>query len=80
MQFPDYNFHTLKDKARFVGHSEVLEYLKGYCDEFELEKFIRFGTRVEKVERKGDFWHVESVENRENGEKVFSKDEFDKLM
>ena len=63
-----------------MGHSEVLEYLEGYCEKFELEKFIRFGTRVKKVERKGDFWHVESVENGASGETVFLEDQFDKLI
>ena len=76
MQFPDYDFHTLQNKARFVGHEEVLNYLKGYCKKFSIEKFIQFETRVERVYRKDDKWYVES--KTKNG-KVES-DDFDKLM
>ena len=42
----------------FPHHAKILEYLKSYCEEFDLLRHIRFNTTAEKVEKKGEIWHV----------------------
>lgn len=44
-----------RDPRRFPGHGEVLEYLRGFAEEFRLEELVRFGREV---------WHVGLVEDR----------------
>ncbi|KAL7161264.1 hypothetical protein ACSBR2_041834 [Camellia fascicularis] len=49
MGFTDFPFVAKKgrDTRRFPGHSELLLYLKDFCERFELREMIRFNTRVE---------------------------------
>ncbi|CAL5444945.1 unnamed protein product [Camellia sinensis] len=49
MGFIDFPFVAKKgrDTRRFPGHSELLLYLKDFCERFELREMIRFNTRVE---------------------------------
>ncbi|PIA39492.1 hypothetical protein AQUCO_02600146v1 [Aquilegia coerulea] len=51
MGFTDFPFLAKKgrDMRRFPGHSELLQYLKDFCDWFGLREMIRFNTRVEYV-------------------------------
>ena len=44
--------------GEFPHHSQVLDYLKSYCENFDLFRHIRFNTTVEKVEKKGDLWYT----------------------
>ena len=48
MAFPDFPFPASEDS--FLHHSQVLDYLKLYCSNFQLEKFIKFNTKVSKVQ------------------------------
>ncbi|CAL5441816.1 unnamed protein product [Camellia sinensis] len=49
MGFTDFPFVAKKgrDTRRFPGHSELLLYLKDFCERFELREMIRLNTRVE---------------------------------
>lgn len=42
----------------FPHHSKILEYLRSYCEHFDLYRHMRFNTTVEKVEKKDNLWHV----------------------
>ncbi|NNE26039.1 MAG: NAD(P)-binding domain-containing protein [Saprospiraceae bacterium] len=43
----------------YPSHSELLEYFRSYVQHFNLEPFIKFNTRVEKVEKtEDDKWRV----------------------
>ncbi|KAL5725917.1 hypothetical protein ACHQM5_009001 [Ranunculus cassubicifolius] len=76
MGFTDFPFVAKKgrDMRRFPGHSELLLYLKDFCDCFGLREMIRFNTRVEYVglldlaKFGRDKWIVRSKEMK--GEKV----------
>lgn len=42
----------------FATHQNVLNYLEDYVKKYDLEKYIRFNTSVEKVYKKGKKWYV----------------------
>ncbi|XP_078484088.1 uncharacterized protein LOC100175875 [Ciona intestinalis] len=48
MAFPDFPFN--KSLPSFIKHTDVLNYLESYCDEYKLRNHIEFSTLVEKVE------------------------------
>ncbi|XP_033127746.1 flavin-containing monooxygenase FMO GS-OX-like 4 isoform X2 [Anneissia japonica] len=48
MAFPDFPFD--KNLPSFIGHQDVLKYLINYSEAYELNKFIKFHTRVESVQ------------------------------
>ena len=55
-QYPDY---PMPDHyPDFPHHTQVLEYLRGYADHFNLREHISFGSRVERVVRADDGWSV----------------------
>ncbi|XP_031502630.1 flavin-containing monooxygenase FMO GS-OX-like 4 [Nymphaea colorata] len=56
MGFLDYPFTALAggDSRRFPGYGEVAAYLADFARDFDLEKWIRFGTNVVHVVRVGD--------------------------
>lgn len=37
----------------------VLEYLNSYVKAFEVDRLIKYNTRVDKLLKKGDIWEVE---------------------
>ncbi|XP_077971930.1 uncharacterized protein LOC144427120 isoform X1 [Styela clava] len=47
MELSDHKFP--KDTPTFLSHKLVLEYLKSYCDKFNLTNYIKFGHKVELV-------------------------------
>ena len=47
MQFPDFPFS--KTIRTFSRHEDVFNYLKDYCEHFDLRKFIKFKTKVKHV-------------------------------
>ena len=47
MIFP--GFHFPSHLPSFVHHSDVLEYLQSYKNHYDLSKFIKLGTFVEKI-------------------------------
>ncbi|XP_028753629.1 flavin-containing monooxygenase FMO GS-OX-like 9 [Neltuma alba] len=51
MGFTDFPFSVKKgrDMRRFPSHTELLQYLKDFCQSFRLREMIRFNTRVEYV-------------------------------
>lgn len=51
MGFSDFPFLVKKgrDMRRFPSHTELLQYLKDFCDWFGLREIIRFNTRVDHV-------------------------------
>ena len=76
MAFPDFPFQDLEES--FVHHSQVLDYLKQYCEHFQLERFIQFNTMVEKVKPSEDTkWTVISKCLKTSQETV---EEFDSVM
>lgn len=49
--FPfDYAFPGSSDPARFCSHEEVLRYLAAFARHFDLERWVRFDTQVQRVE------------------------------
>ncbi|GAV29451.1 hypothetical protein PMKS-002951 [Pichia membranifaciens] len=42
----------------FATHQNVLNYLNNYVKKYDLLKYIRFNTSVEKVYKKGNKWYV----------------------
>ena len=48
MGFPDYPFPS--KLPSFVGHRDVLKYLQGYADHFDIPKYIRFQCQVEHID------------------------------
>ncbi len=42
----------------FPSHRQVLEYVRGYAEQFDLIKHIQFNTPVEKIEPEGEGWRV----------------------
>ena len=44
MAFPDFPFPASPES--FLHHTKVLGYLQAYAEHFQLEKFIRFNTKV----------------------------------
>ena len=47
MQFPDFPFP--ESIRTFSGHEDVFNYLRDYCDHFDLRQFIKFKTKVKHV-------------------------------
>jgi cation diffusion facilitator CzcD-associated flavoprotein CzcO len=44
MAFPDFPFPACPES--FVHHTKVLDYLEAYAQRFQLQKYIRFNTKV----------------------------------
>src|SRR2546421_4444156 len=56
MQYPSF---PLPDSApEFLHHSDMLAYLEAYADARDLTRHIRFGARVERIQRTGGEWEV----------------------
>ena len=55
-QFPD--FPMPDDYPDYPSHGQVLEYLKGYADHFDLLPLIRYGVSVECVRSRNAQWSV----------------------
>ena len=49
MYYPDFPFGA-EHLPSFVGHADVLDYLKRYAEHFDLYQSISFHTLVEEVE------------------------------
>ena len=47
--YPDFPFGR-DELSSFVGHADVLDYLKRYAEHFDLYRYISFHTLVEKIE------------------------------
>lgn len=47
MAFPDYPFSTCLKS--FIRHEEVLDYLEGYASHYDLLKYIKFETSVQRL-------------------------------
>ncbi|GMH86934.1 hypothetical protein TrVE_jg3476 [Triparma verrucosa] len=47
-EFPFTKKYT-KDEESYVTHQDVQTYLRAYCDNFDLHKFIKFNTKVDKI-------------------------------
>ncbi|XP_028948991.1 flavin-containing monooxygenase FMO GS-OX-like 9 isoform X2 [Malus domestica] len=86
--FTDFPFAVKKgrDMRRFPGHTELLLYLKDFCDWFGLRELIRFNTRVSYVGMlDGDHaggckdlkWVVRSVEKKTE---IFVEEVFDAVV
>ncbi|TQD78353.1 hypothetical protein C1H46_036102 [Malus baccata] len=86
--FTDFPFAVKKDRdmRRFPGHTELLLYLKDFCDWFGLRELIRFNTRVSYVGMlDGDHavgckdlkWVVRSVEKKTE---IFVEGVFDAVV
>lgn len=60
-----------RDQRRFPAHEEVLEYLRDFAEEFELEEMVRFGREVSHVGMAADDrrWVVKS-KRRDGGDGV----------
>lgn len=58
-QLTEYTDYPIpEDYPEFPGHQQVLEYLRGYADQFGLYEHIQFNTAVEKVEPRDEGWRV----------------------
>ncbi|KAM0982723.1 hypothetical protein ACFX2I_015577 [Malus domestica] len=88
MGFTDFPFAVKKgrDMRRFPGHTELLLYLKDFCDWFGLRELIRFNTRVSYVGMlDGDHvvgckdlkWVVRSMEKKAE---IFVEEVFDAVV
>ena len=82
MEYPDFKFP--KEKRSFISHREVLEYLRGYSDEFGLTKHIRLSNSVVDVkavqrnENSTDVkWKVSAIAQNSDSP---SEDEFDSVI
>ncbi|XP_063231833.1 uncharacterized protein LOC134536150 isoform X4 [Bacillus rossius redtenbacheri] len=79
MAFNDYKFEDSPDS--FLHHSDVLKYLKSYCEHFALYQFIKFRTHVKEVrpvDRNGEqAWRVAVEDSATKEEKV---EEFDAVI
>ncbi|MGC4006104.1 MAG: NAD(P)-binding domain-containing protein [Pirellulales bacterium] len=42
----------------YPSHAQALAYLRSYAERFDLTSLIRFGVRVERVEKSGESWLV----------------------
>ncbi len=47
-----------EDYPEFPGHQQVLEYVRGYARQFDLNRHIQFNTAIEKIEPYGEGWRV----------------------
>jgi len=79
MAFPGFPF---KDSLPcFLTHAMVQEYLEDFSAKYELDKYIRFNTRVEKVRLRNinrkDLWDVTSFDYSNN---LQTTEEFDAVM
>jgi len=51
-------FPMPEDYPDYPRHDQVLAYLRAFSDAYGLTERIRFGSVVEAVQRRGDFWQV----------------------
>ncbi|XP_046375758.2 dimethylaniline monooxygenase [N-oxide-forming] 2-like [Haliotis rufescens] len=64
--FSDFPFS--QDTPPCLTHATIFKYLQRYCDENNLRKHIRLGTKVKKIRRSGDYelsgkWVVEAEDS-----------------
>ena len=52
------DFPMTEEMGPFPHHSQVMDYLKSYCEKFDLFRHIFFNTTVEKVKKIDDIWHT----------------------
>ncbi|KAG0681319.1 hypothetical protein C6P40_004808 [Pichia californica] len=65
----------------FVKHEQVMDYIDKYVKRFDLKKYVRFNTSVEKVYKKGDKWVVVVVQfDRNNGIEKWYSETFDAML
>lgn len=50
--------HNSKAYQPFATHPNVINYLKNYAKKYDLEKYVRFNSSVEKVYKVNDKWHL----------------------
>lgn len=64
-----------RDPRRFPGHQEVLDYLKDYATEFEIEEMVKFEREVVSVglvdSDNYSRWRVKSMNHKEEEEEEF---------
>lgn len=73
MQYPDYPFESTK--GDFPTPAEYCLYLQNYVSKFELEDYIRFNARVEKISMMGDSrWNVQITDTSINVPMAFDAD------
>ena len=71
MQFSaEYSFTGTSDRS-FVSHTEVLDYLKKFCDKYHVYKDIKFNSEVKKIERTGNRWYISYVYNNKSSVKIY---------
>lgn len=46
--------------ADYVKHEIILEYIRNYAKENNIDEFVRYNTRVEHVSKKGAKWEVKT--------------------
>lgn len=56
MQFP--NFHFPDTTPSYPSHEIVIDYLKSYVKKFDLEQYIKFHHKVERVIPINDKWKL----------------------
>lgn len=49
------DFPPLPEMANFMHNREMLRYLQLYAENFDLLKYIKFNTKVKRVERAEDY-------------------------
>ncbi|MFT5680859.1 MAG: dimethylaniline monooxygenase (N-oxide forming) [Myxococcota bacterium] len=52
------DFPMPDDFPEFPRHSQIMDYLRAYCERFGLREHIRFSAGVETVEKVGDVWQI----------------------
>lgn len=67
MEFPKFPYPDTTPS--YPSHETVLNYLKSYVEKFDLEQYIKFHHKVEKVIPKGNKWEV-TVKNLANKNKT----------
>ncbi len=55
----------------YVNVREKQKYIQSYSSAFEVERFIKYNTRVEKLEKVGNKWRLRSSELISDGDKGF---------
>ena len=66
MGYPDFPFGR-DELSSFVGHADVLDYLKRYAEHFDLYRYISFHTLVEKIEPETRLGNADSGEGESLG-------------
>ncbi|KAH6683996.1 flavin-binding monooxygenase-like-domain-containing protein [Halenospora varia] len=68
----------------YVKHEVILEYIRDFARENDVERFIQFNTRVEEVAKEGDKWHVKTStlvkESVDRGRLEYETNEFDAVL